>query len=234
MSVLNEKIDSLFEADLATLAHRQKTITQLFPKFYPRVKAVFSKGGVRFIGMDKDGWHFKVASGTKSGVQYDVDVKFIDTPKALAELAKDGQYWEGGKLSLEKMAIRLMRMDKFQVKCSDPSDLYWGFHFIRSQGDLDAMIPPPEDRAPDVRNPGRKGSNCKHIQALLGVLPMYGFTFVKWLKKYYGDVIRMIERDQRKKDALPIAPKAPKSPMVPKEPKAPVAPRLPIPPKENV
>jgi hypothetical protein len=155
MSDFSVKVEKLLEADLATIDQRQKSITQLFPKFYQRVKAVASKGGVRLIGSDDKGWKFKVHSGTKDSTWYDVNVWFEGVPQALNAVFKDR-----GELDLASMAIQIMRTCGIKISCACPAALYWGSDYILSQDDLKAKIPPEELRPPDIRNPNKHGAMC--------------------------------------------------------------------------
>jgi hypothetical protein len=246
----------LGEADVADLLRKQKSITRLFPKFYDRVKAVAAQGGIRLVatGRDRDNmgvWSFKVHSGTKSGVWYDVTLRFMDMLHVLNALIPNKKYWkvDGSGVDMRKIAPDVYNMVQIQTKCECPADLYWGKQYIRSKPKYDANVPPPEDRPPVVRNPHEYGAFCKHTQMLVNLLPMYNMTFAKFLAKYYGDTIMNLEKEARKSGVKePEVPETeetagtvepvkkpgiqpPRPPVPPVAPKPPVLPRPPIAPK---
>ena len=58
-----------------------------------------------------------------------------------------------------------------ELKCSDPSWLYWGYKYIATQ--LGYNEGKGENRAPDERNPKEEGVVCKHLIAVLNALPFH-------------------------------------------------------------
>lgn len=197
---MRDFIDNIFEATLGDLKKAQKGIDKLFPEFYDRVDTVRMKGGIRLKEMKKGEWHFQVHSGTDDSKWYDVVVTWKGVPEVIGFAAKDPNVWKKGKtgVNLRKMAdIALYNVD-VQVRCSCPADIFYGGFYKRSQKDLDALVPPPEDRFPIVRNPKLRGAFCKHIQLIMNLLPLYGGTFAKFLKTYYLDDIVRVERGARK------------------------------------
>lgn len=82
--------------------------------------------------------------------------------------------------NLAKYATDIMRSEDIRISCSCPSFLYHGFAYITTS--LDAKYGDPEHRAPDIRNPARKGSVCKHLSMVLRVLPFYASDLSKYLK----------------------------------------------------
>lgn len=266
---LEQMIDNqVNEADVGDLLRKQRSITSLFPKFYTRVKAVAAQGGVRLAsqGRDRDGkgvWIFKVHSGTKAGVWYEVTVRFMDLLHVLNTLVADRGYWKGDNsgVDMRKVAPDLYKKVQLQTRCECPADLYWGKQYIRSKPKYDANVPPPEDRPPVVRNPHEYGAFCKHTQMVVNVLPMYNMTFAVFLAKYFGETIFDLEKEVRKGQVSepepeteegteetnmggesgkggirpPSAPRAPKSGVrAPNPPKAPVPPVAPRSPKAPI
>jgi hypothetical protein len=256
------------EADVKDLLRKQRSITSLFPKFYTRVKAVAAQGGVKLVkqGRDKDGkgvWVFKVHSGTKAEVWYEVTIRFMDLLNVLSRLVGDKKYWKtgGSGVDMRKIAPTAYQMVQLQTRCECPADLYWGKQYIRSKPKYDANVPPPEDRPPVVRNPHEYGAFCKHTQMAVNVLPLYNMTFAKFLGKFYGGTVIELEKSTRKAQAVsepeeetgeeamsgseeqgkkgirapiaPVPPVPPIAPIAPKAPRAPIAPRQPVPPRER-
>jgi hypothetical protein len=201
----------LDEANLSQLARKQKSITKRFPDFFTnpiKVPGVIKKGGVRMSKMDKDKWHFRVHSGTEEGLWYDVVIRWKDIPKLLEKLVADRRNWTAKKdrVDLKKLAAEVFKKADVQLKCDCPADLYYGGHYIRSQGKYDAKYTEPETRPPVVRNPKEYGCYCKHTQVLMKVLPWYKGTMANWLKKNYSDII---SREEEK--ALKVAAAAKKA-----------------------
>jgi len=183
---------------------KQKSITRLFPPFYDRVKAVANNGGVKLedvdIGKGKlpDTWHFKIASGTKPDLDYDVVIKLKDIDKVIERYAKNSKYWNKAKtkLDLRKIGKEMLYAPEIEVKCSCPADLYYGGQYIRTQ--RGANYGEPENRPPKIRNPKQYGFGCKHLQLLFDVWPFYSGTMASYLKKYYGNIIDKTENESRK------------------------------------
>jgi hypothetical protein len=202
---MNNFIDSIkteiIEATYGDIKKKQADVVKLFPPFYDRVDAVRLKGGMKMVGMDKSGWAFQVHSGTDEGNKwYDVTLKFLGVPEVLRYASKEVGIWkkEQTGVNLSKLAQAVMYNVDIRVKCSCPADLYWGKHYIRSQEPMDAMVPPPEDRYPIVRNPKLYAAHCKHIQLVMNLLPMYHGTFAKWLKTHYLSDIVSAEKVAKK------------------------------------
>ena len=61
-----------------------------------------------------------------------------------------------------------------------PAFLYWGYAWILTQ--LDAIDPPPEDRKPDIRNPGSRGTVCKHLALVFSVFGNHWNSVTRDLK----------------------------------------------------
>lgn len=76
--LLEQGEEKLFEVTLDALIKQQSSVTQAFPQYHDRVKAIARKGGVRLKELRPDGvWRFAVHSGTKEGVWYDVFYKVL-------------------------------------------------------------------------------------------------------------------------------------------------------------
>lgn len=249
-------MDELNEAAVGDLLRKQKSITKLFPKFYDRVKAVAGRGGIRPVSQGKNEWVFKVHSGTKDGVWYDVTVRFLNILALLNAYADEKDMWREDESGLDrgKLARQIYLNVKLQTRCSCPADLYWGKQYIRSRPGLDANVPPPEDRPPVVRNPHEYGAFCKHTQLMVNLLPLYRGSFAKFLEKYWGKELMELEKTARKRDAGVLPPTVPKArqvkrrtrpevkqgarppappvaPRAPREPRAPRGPAAPVAPR---
>jgi len=185
----------LFEYTFNQVMRKQRSITSLFPTFNDRVKKVASNGGARFVGTDGNKWNFTVTSGTETGLKYDVIVELIDVEDRIREIinsTKDVWVKEGSYVDYRKLADILIDKVDLRWQCSCPAFQYWGPAYILTQRNA-KVIPPPEDRAPRVRNPKEYGAVCKHLQNVLKVFPFYVSTLAKWLKVNYSEVVAQEE-----------------------------------------
>ena len=192
---------TLEEATLKDLARKQRSITTLFPPFNKRVKKVADMGGIRFMGMEKDKWTFAVHSGTKDRLWYNVEIGFINIVEVLEKMVLNLRLWKKDKsgVDMRKLAGPVLFNTDLQLRCNDPSDKYFGFHYIRNRPKYDALYGEEEDRPPRVRNPRQYGGFCKHITAIINRLPLYEGTFAKFLSKFYKETIERMEVAGRKR-----------------------------------
>lgn len=183
----------LLEFTFNDVARKQRSITSLFPTFFTRVRNVNNKGGVRLVKVEKEKWVFKVHSGTKNTVWYDVIMYFDILPSMIIKYSKDKMLWvkDGSRVDHNKLAKKIFFETDLKMSCSDPSFLYYGFDYILTQ--RDAKYGDPENRSPDIKNPKQYGAVCKHIQALLNVLPAYLGSFAKFLSIAYKSEITSAE-----------------------------------------
>jgi hypothetical protein len=91
----------------------------------------------------------------ENGAYYVIYIMFVD-------------FWEtvksGGNLK-EEIRQRIQNNDVL-VSCDCAANQYWGYSYLESQ--LDYIYPGYEEsRFPKVRNPGLRGSVCKHISNVL-------------------------------------------------------------------
>lgn len=191
----------LDEATLKDLARKQRSVTRLFPTFYKRVKKVSDKGGLRFMNMEEGKWTFAVHSGTKDRLWYNVEIRFLNINDVLERAVSNLRLWKKDRsgVDMRKLAGPVLFNTELQMACNDPSDLYWGYQYIRSKPKYNAMAGDKEDRPPRVRNPRQLGAYCKHIQAVVNQLPLYEGTFAKFLTKYYKETIERFEVATRKR-----------------------------------
>lgn len=77
----------------------------------------------------------------------------------------------------------LLWVGNIRLHCTCPSFLYWGYQYLLSA--IDASVY-PEERKPEIRNPGERGIVCKHLNRILRVLPFYSGQIAKELKIQYG------------------------------------------------
>lgn len=189
-------IGKVDEATLNNLQRKQRTISWLFPPFSDRVKKVGDMGGIRLKSVDDDNWNFKVHSGTKKDVWYDVVIHFKDTKETLDKLVRDRGMWvkDRSRIDLRRLAEKFINEVNVQTFCSCPADLYWGGHYIRGLPRYDAKYTKPEHRPPRKNNPKQYGAYCKHTSALMKTLPFYTQTVAKWLRDFYSDDIQEIEK----------------------------------------
>lgn len=66
--------------------------------------------------------------------------------------------------------VNLAVSGDLQVHCTGPAFNWWGYRYIVAQ--LDTGLYPQEIR-PEVRNPSRRGTVCKHLATVLRVLPFW-------------------------------------------------------------
>jgi len=193
-------LEKIQELNYSGLKRKQGSITRLFPTFPDRVKDVGGRGGVRLVDQRLGLWHFKVHSGTKAGVWYDDYVKFKDVESLLEKLVKNRKLWKEDKsgVDLRKLAHEFLYKADLQVKCSCPAFQYWGPAYILSLGRYDAKYTDPENRPPRIRNPKQYGAYCKHLEAIMKVLPFYDSTMARYLNEHYGAVIKAYEEAARR------------------------------------
>ena len=192
--------EKLLEVSYSGLKRKQKSITRLFPTFYQRVKDVGGRGGVRLVDQKLGEWIFKVHSGTKNGTWYDVNLKFKNLDSLLEKLVTNRKLWKKDKsgVNFRKLSHELIYKMDLQLKCSCPAFLYWGSAYILSLSKYNAIYGDPEIRSPKIRNPKKYGAYCKHIEALMKVLPFYENTMAKYLKDHYAKVIAVYEEAIRR------------------------------------
>ncbi len=125
----------------------------------------------RYLGVHGDTVKWKIESYTKEGITYNQDVRLMD----LQELTDN---MDGLQRPID--VVRKAIQGNIEVHCTDPSWKYWGFQYI---GTRDQYAIEPETRSPDIRNPQKKGSICKHLDAVLYVLPFWSSKITSDLKK---------------------------------------------------
>jgi len=200
--MLNSLVDSIIdEIKYSGLTRKQKTITNLFPQFPSRVKAIAGMGGLRLYKVEPDLWHFKVHSGTKDDVWYDDYVRFKNIDEILRKHIKDRNLWNktGTHVLLPRLAREVLFDTDIQLSCSCPAQKFWGHDYILSLNKYNAKYGKPETRPPKIRNPRQYGAYCKHLQNVINVLPWYESTMAKYLKQFYLEDIRRYEQDVLKK-----------------------------------
>jgi len=194
-------VNDLIEATFSDLTRKQRSITRLFPTFHDRVRAIGSMGGLRLRNVDKDNWYFRVHSGTKNDVWYEVIVHFKNIVPRIQELVADRRLWvsDRSRVDLRKLADRFLKKVHIQLYCSCPAFQYWGPAYILSLSKYDAKYSDPETRPPRKRNPRQYGAYCKHTAAMMKTLPFYTTTVAKWLKDFYSGEIKAAEERTKRK-----------------------------------
>jgi hypothetical protein len=210
---LLEFINKICEYTFANVKNKNKSITNLFPTFTDRVRQVAANGGVKMKSMSPGLWTFTVASGTTPGKKYTVYAQFADMEESIRKAVQYKEVWSDDKTHVDYRYLASKILDIVDMKwyCTDPSDLYYGGQYIRTQ--RDAEYQHDEDRPPRVRNPHQYGAGCKHLALVWQVLPMYVGTIANFLKKYYSSVVEEAEgalnreRDTMKQAAGALAQK---------------------------
>lgn len=191
-----ELVDNILdEISYAGVKRKQRSITRLFPPFYGRVQAVADKGGVRLRDVEPDLWKFKIHSGTQDDVWYDGYVKFRDLLDVLRTGVMDRRMWTKSKehVNLRKLAKHVLYKVNLQLLCSCPAFQYWGPAYIMSLDRYDGKFGDRETRPPRIRNPKQYGAICKHMEAVMKVLPFYESSMAKYLRQFYADEIAEYE-----------------------------------------
>lgn len=96
-----------------------------------------------------------------------------------------GQVLNDRELTPTEAARLLLWTGNIKLHCTDPSFLYWGYQYILTQ--LDAAIY-PEDRFPEIRNPGLRGVVCKHMNRVLHALPFHLGDIAKEIKRQRAEI----------------------------------------------
>lgn len=184
----------LNELDYGGFKSKQKSITKLFPKFPERKKAIYNNGGIRLSEQFPELWWFKVHSGTKEGVEYDVYLHFKNLLPTIQQFVGNKELWTKDQTSVNYnlLAPEVFNVVDFAMDCSCPADLYWGPEYQKTQ--KQAQFGDQENRPPKVRNPKQYGLVCKHQDDVLERLPFYTGDFAKFLKTFYDkDVQKMFQ-----------------------------------------
>lgn len=187
-----ECITRLLELSYGGVKQAQDDITSLFPTFYQRVKKVTQNGGVHLFDSSVDEWHFKINSGTDTSKKYDAYIHWSTLPKMIRKYGVDEDLWvkDKSKIDIRKLATKILFDVDLAITCSCPADLYWGGQYIRTKNKSNYG---QELRSPDIRNPKKYGAYCKHLSALMSVLPMYVATLASFIKMYYMEDVEKVE-----------------------------------------
>lgn len=142
----------------------EETGTELISGTWDSIKARVKpqKLTVSYLGVTKEGIvKFKCTSGTIPGHFWYQEIYFKDLPEALEIIQQD-------KELTNTDIMRLVISGNLLVHCNDPSYKYFGFQYI---GTKRGYALRPERRYPKKRNPNLTGKVCKHLVAVLTVLP---------------------------------------------------------------
>lgn len=127
-----------------------------------------------YQGLDKDGViNYETRSITTPNVEvWRQKIKLLDLQEAIDIYQEDGDITEVD-------VANLVTFGDLAVWCDDPSFLYWGWQYIAWQlgYGIEKM-----DIKPDIRNPKRKGTVCKHLYTVFTVMPMHMTRITKDLK----------------------------------------------------
>jgi len=142
----------IYEATRSELKAKQANITDLFPTFNKRVKAVNTKGGVKLKSIDKYKMNFKVHSGTEDDLWYNAEVFFKDLDKTITKAIKSGEVSskDGKRVNYPKLARYVLDNGDIQIDDDCPATKYWGSAYILSRPKRDAYFNEPENRPPVV------------------------------------------------------------------------------------
>jgi len=197
MSIFNKLTEAVInELDYAGMTRKQQSVTKLFPPFQARKQKLVDNGGLVLVNQFPELWQFKVPSGTKPGVEYDVYVHFFNIVPSLKKWVPARGLWNKDETAIDYRSLAAEVLFDIDIKtdCSCPADTFWGPEYIKTQyknksGGVSAQFGDDEDRAPRVRNPHQYGLLCKHGAYVVEKLPMFTSTFAKWLKDFYSDDI---------------------------------------------
>ena len=118
---------------------------------------------VTYLGVNKNGViSFKCTSGTTPGQFWYQQIVFKDFALGLQILSESPK-------STQRDLINLLQKGDLLVYCNDPSFKYFGWQYIGTKNGYSLKS---ETRYPKKRNPNLTGSICKHLVAVLPVLPM--------------------------------------------------------------
>jgi len=151
-----------------------------------RQRSAKTNKGSYLVNVDKEGTIiYRTPSYTKDKIVYMQLVKLVDLPTIYME-HKDSKPID----QIIKMAI----FGDILVHCTDPSWVYWGFKYI---GTVDDYAVYPENRPPDINNPGKRGSVCKHLDNVLYTIPFNVAQIGKKMKDNgFLDIIERMSRDK--------------------------------------
>lgn len=185
----------LYELKYTEIQNKQADIVKLFPSFVDRKKKVKSNGGATLVSQEKGIFEFLVASGTKKGKHYAIRIKFNGIEEAVAQAAKDPNNWTTAKdhLNLTRVATYVLYNTDLQTSSDSPGDQFWGPNYQKTK--VDAELDNPENRPPDVRNPGQYGIVGKHLSLVLDRLPLLVSKMAEHLKKFFLPEIVAIEKE---------------------------------------
>ncbi len=121
---------------------------------------------VYFKGVLKDGTlKYVTPSGTTPGLFWNQRVKLKDLKKYIRDTSMT-----------DVKKVRAALTGNIAVHCDDPSFKFWGYQYI---GTINGYSIKKETRFPIIRNPKLRGGLCKHLEAVLRVLPFHATKIVK-------------------------------------------------------
>lgn len=139
---------------------------------------------VTYLGVTKEGKvRFKCTSGTTPGKFWYQEIIFKDLELGLQLLREN-------PTATQKSVISLIQTGDLLTHCNDPSYHYY-FQYVATKGGYAIK---PEKRYPKKRNPALTGSVCKHLLAVLSVLPLYTNSIVRDFRK-----VGILDADWEKK-----------------------------------
>lgn len=142
----------------------------------------------KFEGVEKNGdILFSTNSGTTKGKRWHQRIRFKDLKEGIQILYDDPTL-------TQKQIINLVVSGDLLVHCDDPSfKYYWSYKaWVQGYGIR------KETRYPKVRNPKLTGGVCKHLYAVLSILPFYINTIVGEYKRL-GILPKDWEKTRRKR-----------------------------------
>lgn len=147
----------------------EQTAKELKNNAQNKIKTRSKKIYVKYIGTSKDGdIHFETNSGTISGQFWNQRIRFVELDSAVA-LA----YENAGT---QREIIQMLMSSDILVYCNDPSFKYYGWQYMSWNQKYGLE---KETRYPKIRNRYLEGTVCKHLLAVLKILPFYSTKIVK-------------------------------------------------------
>jgi len=143
----------------------------------PKTKARSEPLETFLVGMKGNILTFSTKSGTDPANRWIQKVQVLGLARALRPVL-DGY---AGAKALAPIQ-RALKGD-IKVACACPAQKYWGFQYI---GTVEGYhLGGKQTHAPDIRNPKRKGSVCKHLVKVLQVLLFQGARVTSLANKQY-------------------------------------------------
>jgi len=151
------------------------TVKKLRKGLDPRSKSKSKVLKTKFSRIDKDGTaHFVTPSGTHpTTTKWKQKIQISELPAFFKD--------KNSKLTSKARVVKALKKD-VKVMCDCPAFKFWGYKYITTQ--LGSSLE-NETRPPNIRNPKRRGTVCKHLEVALRVLPFHSPDITRKMKSVY-------------------------------------------------